>query len=489
MKARLPHDFIIKLKQYDLINVLFHISIYSSKLFHNSDDDLTAARRETLRLGSSVGQILIPGWFLVDMAYMAIKHCNGNKTIQNENEFFQLANLYNGYYQETERKLPFLKNKRKFNDFMLYLYGFFGEQCKFQNSTSTAAIMDNYCRNTYLFDVISKEFPDIDVEDIVLKEIGVTCKELSAALWCISAVALKDPFILNADKYYNRGIITKEKVRLVVEYFSSDISTIKDSKLERQQLYATPFIKLSANNYILNNVYLLLFLFENATYWVIRNHFQKANSKKFIITFGDYFEFYFKQVLERYLENDMFHKVPEGKEKRADWFLQIGGFTFLIEQKSALTGLNAKQQISDVEQTKTYIIRNWIKALKQLSNTEKIYNDKCEHIIKIVLVYEDYFKDEILDNAFLLEENQIEDDGYYWLASIDDIEMLLHTYKNHPEIFKQIIEDKIEAETSKSMGGRELGQIMQRHDIDTNEHIHSYPYISYKTNLMDSLKD
>ena len=67
--------------------------------------------------------------------------------------------------------------------------------------------------------------------------------------------------------------------------------------------------------------------------------------------------------------------------------------------------------------------------------------------------------------------------------------MLLHTYKNHPEIFKQIIEDKIEAETSKSMGGRELGQIMQRHDIDTNEHIHSYPYISYKTNLMDSLKD
>ena len=64
MKARLPHDFIIKLKQYDLINVLFHISIYSSKLFHNSDDDLTAARRETLRLGSSVGQILIPGWFL-----------------------------------------------------------------------------------------------------------------------------------------------------------------------------------------------------------------------------------------------------------------------------------------------------------------------------------------------------------------------------------------------------------------------------------------
>ena len=52
MKARLPHDFIIKLKQYDLINVLFHISIYSSKLFHNSDDDLTAARRETLRLGS-----------------------------------------------------------------------------------------------------------------------------------------------------------------------------------------------------------------------------------------------------------------------------------------------------------------------------------------------------------------------------------------------------------------------------------------------------
>ena len=132
MKARLPHDFIIKLKQYDLTNILFHISRYSSKLFHNSDDDLTAARRETLRLGSRVGEILIPGWFLVDMAYLAIKHCNGNKTIQNENEFFQLANLYNGYYQETERKLPFLRNKRKFNDFMLYLYGFFVNNVNFK---------------------------------------------------------------------------------------------------------------------------------------------------------------------------------------------------------------------------------------------------------------------------------------------------------------------------------------------------------------------
>lgn len=488
MKAKLPHDFIISLTQYDVTDVLIHISKYSSTLFSHSDKELTAARREMLRLGNRTGQILITGWFLVDMAYLAVKHCKGTKTIQNDNEFFQLANLYNGYYQKTEKNLPFFGSKCKFNDFMLYLYGFFGEQRKFQNSTSTAAIMDNYCRNMYLLDVVSKEFPNINVEEVVLQEVGVTSQELSSILWCVSIVGLTQPFILNAGQYYNKGIINEDKVKLVVDYFSSDITTIKDSKLGRQQLYATPFIKLPSGDYILNNIYLLLFLFENATYWVVRNHFQKTNDQTFINAFGDYFEFYFKQVLETYLEKNMFHKVPEGKEKRADWFLKIGKFAFLIEQKSALTGLNAKQQISDIDQTKTYIVRNWIKALKQLFNTQKIYESEHEHIIKIVLVYEDYFKEEILENAFRLEENTVEDDGYYWLASIDDIEMLLHTYRNNPDAFNSIIQNKIDVETSKSMEGRELGQIMNTYSIDENLHIHSQPYISYKTKLTESLK-
>lgn len=487
MKVRRPHDFIIALMQYDASNVLTYISKYSSTIFSHSDEDLSAARRETLILGNSIGRILITGWFLVDMAYLATKYCNGNKNIQSDNEFFQLANLYNGYFQKEEKKLPLLKVNRYSNDFMFYLYGFFGEQRKFQNSTNTASIMDNYCRNTYLLDVVSKEFPDIDIESIVLEEIGVTSQELSAILWCVSNVGLSDPFVLNAGQYYNKGIINEDKVKLVVEYFSSDITTIKDSNLGRQQLYATPFIKLPSGKYILSNIFLSLFLFENATYWAVRNHFQKSKDQAFINAFGDYFEYYFKHVLEKYLDKDMFHKIPEGEEKRADWFLKIGEFTFLIEQKSALTGLNAKQQMSDINQTKTYIVRNWIKALKQLSNTEEIYKSESNHIIKIVLVYEDYYKEEILENAFRLEENTVEDDGYYWLASIDDIEMLLHTYKNNPEAFYNIIKKKIAVETSKSIEGRELGQIMHENSIDENKHIHSLPYISYKIKLITNL--
>lgn len=488
MKAHLPHEFIIKLKQYNLFDVLKNISEYSSELFCQKESGLTAAKVETLTLGYRSGEILIPAWHLVDMAYLAIQHCDGDKTINNKNDFFMLANLYNGYYQGNERNQPFLRYKSQFNDFMLYLYGFIGEQFKFQNTTSTAAIMDNFCRNTYLLDVISKHFNNIDVSAVVYEEIGVTEQELSAILWTLSIVALKEPFVLNAGEYYNKGIISEDKVKLVVDYFSSDIAGIKNSKLQRQQLYATPFIKLNSEQYIINNVYLLLFLFENATYWVVRNYFQKRKSQEFTDIFGDYFELYFKQLLETYLDYSMFHKIPEEDDNRADWCLKIGNHTFLIEQKSALTGLNAKQQMSNIEQTKTYITRNWLKALKQLHATEQLYKNDSENIIKIVLIYEDYFKDEILENAFKLEGNKVEDDGYYWLASIADMEMLLHTYNKNPDLFDKIIVTKVELETNKSGEGRELGQIMHRFGVDINEHIHSPAFSCYKTNLIKDKK-
>ena len=145
--------------------------------------------------------------------------------------------------------------------------------------------------------------------------------------------------------------------------------------------------------------------------------------------------------------------------------------------------------ISTRSQTKTYITRNWLKALKQLHKTEQLYKKDSEAIIKIVLVYEDYFKDEILENAFKLEGNEVEDDGYYWLASIADVEMLLHTHNKKPDLFNKIVETKIALETSKSREGRELGQIMNRFGVNINEHIHLPLFSCYKTNLIKASKN
>ena len=48
MKARLPHEFIRTLKQYNLFDVLKSISEYSSELFCQKESELTAAKFETL---------------------------------------------------------------------------------------------------------------------------------------------------------------------------------------------------------------------------------------------------------------------------------------------------------------------------------------------------------------------------------------------------------------------------------------------------------
>ena len=99
-------------------------------------------------------------------------------------------------------------------------------------------------------------------------------------------------------------------------------------------------------------------------------------------------------MLYRYVEEDLYRRIEENKkDERADWELQLCGYHFIIEQKSSLIDLIAKQQESSYENIEKYAQKTIIKALHQLRSTEQDLGKT--KFIKIVLLYEDYLIPEI----------------------------------------------------------------------------------------------
>lgn len=217
---------------------------------------------------------------------------------------------------------------------------------------------------------------------------------------------------------------------------------------------------------------MLLCAFVNSNFWIIRNIFLSQKSQIFTNAFGKYFEIYLEEVFENCLLNGCYTNIPEtDNEKRADWHLKLDSYDILIEQKSAISILSIKQNRPDIEAMKKHILRTWGKAAEQLDITEKALG--LNNAIKIILVYEDYFKSECLDELFKLDSS-LTNDGNYWLVSIKELEMLLSTFKNNHEEFLKIMEEKISAERNFSIEGRELLKFFEQNGIRDNENLKEF---------------
>lgn len=192
--------------------------------------------------------------------------------------------------------------------------------------------------------------------------------------------------------------------------------------------------------------------------------------------FGCFFEIYVEELLNNCINNYTFEKIPEERnQKRADWYLNIDGIEFLVEQKSGLSLLGIKQNQTDIELMEKHIVKNWGEAVKQLDNTQKAR--KMKSPIKIILVYEDYYKSECLDELFKLD-NSLINDKKYWLVTIREFEMLLMICHDDLELFKLIVREKDDSEITHSSQGRDLSQFFAKHHIYENKYLYDF-------NIMD----
>lgn len=101
----------------------------------------------------------------------------------------------------------------------------------------------------------------------------------------------------------------------------------------------------------------------------------------------------------------------------------------MFELKSGLLGIKAKQQAPDVQQIDTFYKRNILEAHEQLKMSEKEYSGQ-KPVIKIFLLYESMTNTQIVMSS--IPEIFVDDNRCY-IMTIEDLEMMLATYKNDKE--------------------------------------------------------
>lgn len=156
------------------------------------------------------------------------------------------------------------------------------------------------------------------------------------------------------------------------------------------------------------------------------------------------FEEYFMELAEIYLSEDMWYKIPEQDKKSADFFVEFEDAVFLFELKSGLLGIKAKQQAPDVQQIDTFYKRNILEAHEQLKMSEKEYSGQ-KPVIKIFLLYESMTNTQIVMSS--IPEIFVDDNRCY-IMTIEDLEMMLATYKNDKEKFVKVVKTLVDNQNS-----------------------------------------
>ena len=480
------------LRKFKLDKLLAYINMESAKLIKNNSRNsgntnigYGMSYEKYYLFDNKIGtkkeqQVLVSGWNLIDLAYNAIKstHDYRGAEISQEEELYLLISATEAVKEKKEAEFLDSIQEKSGPDFLLYLWGFAGEQFKIQSPAKT---LKTAARELYiLFDIRNRLENTINIEDIVLEETGVSWVNVITTLYLAWLGSTVSPYIADLIAKINWGAdLCENDFKKVIERYTATYQDVRTSELGRQYLYTRPFIRTQYDGTISCNCFLNLFLYEHSILWVVRDYFFKKNDRLFTSEFGRYFEEYVRELLMEYVPQTNYCKIPEEDIPRADWKIVLGKYKFLVEQKSSVLGLLAKQQESNINTIKQFAKRNIIKALEQLNFTEDSLNDG--QYIKIVLLYEDYLGTNALSEIFKMDECQVQDDNHYWLVTIEEMEMLLHTYKYKPQIFEEIIKEKNIREIEKSNKGRGLIQLLNEHGISCNQHLLNSKYRIYET--------
>lgn len=484
------NDFCSFVKQFSSLGIIK--STYNlSKEVYFSGCSIESLQRHVTEKDARNGQVLeqdvlIQPWQFADLIYKSVVYSNDYKgVIDLKDNMFLLALV------ETNEYISFvtsnlIKELHSGFDISLFMYGFGGEQFKYETQF---IFFQNLIRELYIIFTISKKYKSlINPEEIVKQEIGVEWKDLVLVLFGIFIDSLFHQDINEAVRYlaFDPGKNKEEIFKKVTDYYSADYDAIRKSNLGRQIFYVKPYIKTQRNGLLSASVYFNQFIVEHSVFWIIRNYYlnkPKNERQTFTDEFGRLFEHYLEELFISYKVN--YEKVPEEKEKRADWRLKIGNYDILIEQKSAVIPINIKQQLTDFKAYKKEVHKTIHKALTQLETTEKDLN--IDKPIKIILCYDNYIDANILPHVFE-EDCPVVNDGRYFVANIMEIEMFTELASTNFSLFESVVKDMLRRNTKDNGEGLSLLKIMRDNEYNKDSYWTSPIFDEYK-NLLKDIKD
>ena len=400
---------------------------------------------------------MLSAWDIPNMAYLSITNSNDYRNdIMTEQLAGRVVNLYRGY-ENKHSGSEYIGNNGLPSIFK-YLMGMSYEQFKYANP---AWIYQNYNRNYHMLigspNINREKIVDINV--ITNELFGLTAEELLAVEWIIWWLCSIHPDPLSAPEELYRekenSILTKKNLERVISYYSVTYEQVRNSSLRKQIFYNKPFvITQKTKETIAVSFYLVQMMIADGLYWLIRDYYHNNHwGTKFIIAFGEMFEDYFEELAGLYLPKNSWHKIPEERKKSADYYVEVDEAVFLFELKSGLLGLGAKQQVPDVGQIDIFYNRNIKEAYEQLKASEQEYKGE-KPVIKVFLLYESMTNTQMIVGSL---PEIFEQDPRCYIMTIDDLEMLLATYKKDKSRFDDVVKALVE----NKRGGNDYKSVLE----------------------------
>lgn len=471
-----------EIRKYNAAETLIIISKTINSMFHdNRAFDMKPIYGVIGSKKIKVGEQLISPWKLTDIAFYLIKYSNDYRgKTPNENEFGMLINAYDIAHES--KTLEFMERTSIHEQ----LHGlsqwqfWYQDRPELDNSINREIEILLFCRDST--NSLSKD----RLDEIVKGEFGFDLKWFYILTFNILAYTRFntdlttieiDENLKKMDEKFNHLNFNK-----IIEFYSVDYKGIKESIFGVDHFSFKPIVKTDNGKIIVINTFLLAKKCSEGPYWFIRDHFEKKNSKEFLIEYGKYYEIYFQRLLERYLDEKSFHKLQENNNRKiADWVIYFDDFIIIIEQKSCLLPIKAKTEFIDPKALDTYIDRI-SKAFLQLNSTVDQLQDLEEKtVLKFVVHYEKLY----LSSIFLDEKinNDILNFTNLFMVNINEIERLIYSMSKNIIMTKQILLEFITSHSGKLSERKDLSFFLNKYQIEND-------YLRNSINhLQDWIKD
>lgn len=462
-------DFLAEIKRINTDGVIFEFSKASIEMFRNNQYQKPVEIALNKYGIKKRANVLLSAWDIQDIAYLSVIHSNDYRRMDHLPTLGNLINLYRGY--ENENSIAEEIRKSDIDRIFRAILGMTAEQFQYEN---IGWIFEKFNRDYYIL-VAARNFEHrslFNVNAVTKELLNLSAEDYLMVLFMVFGLSRLDPIPL---RWFARQeteelppIISRKNIERIIGYYTCTYEDLRKSPLEKQLLYSKPFIQTQREQLcISSNMYLVAMLLGNGLYWLTRDYYRKQK-QDFPNAFGLLFEDYIKDLALRYCENDQWGVIPQGDKKGADFFFDIGEVRLVIEAKSALLQLSARQQVPDLNAVDTFFLRNIKESYQQLNNSyEEMAPITSHRIIKITLLYDEF------SNASIIEQSISDiyaNDPDSYVMTIRDLEILLHAHKYDKEKCEEFCTQL--ATNVKGTGEREsIGAILEKMDMVCNPHL------------------
>lgn len=463
-------NFVSEIKKINTDGLIYKFSEISIEMFKNNQF-MRKVELPVIRYGKRQKlTVQLSAWDIPNIAFLSVKESNDYRQADKVASIEQLVDLYREYDNE-HSSAESIKNADVDEVFRVVL-GMTAEQFQYQNLWW---IFEKFNRDYYML-LAARNFEhrgEIDTNAVVKEVFGYSADDYVAILLMVFWLCSQhpDPLSVPENLYCRKEntILTPENIIHLIEYYSCDYKELREHPLGKQLLYSKPFIKTQRHKlYLSVSMFLVAMIVGNGLYWLVRDYYLKHGSQKFVNVFGLIFEDYIKDLATNYFEYSKWKILSAGAKKGADFVFDFGLLQMLIESKSSLLKLDAKQQVPNLKSAATFFNHTISEAYEQLNSSYAQINGKVDvPVIKIILLYDEFSNTSIIE---LSKREIFEKDPLCFVMTIRELEILLYFHRNDKVKEQQIFDVLLDSLKSDGVG-KNIGTIYNELSIYENPHL------------------